>query len=910
MFGIEVLVDAIYLSVGPAYANASLYLPIAAGLSIFFIYTTSRIFHTLISLGAATSSTSTNANNSSSHKSLSLQTAIKISIGGFSLLILAFSVLLFAAAHDFAYQMILGPPVNPVQTAANVAVGLTLFIILYRAFRLFSRDSTTAGAQGHIEGPVVLFPRHLLAECLPACSDRLLCSLCRHELGHFTGPRRFPACCFSFEGRFYGTWTVWATFSCGIMGPASLHCCFRPTRLDCSSKSAWTSGFAWEQVISVRAPIPDGALRRVEKHHKSIRQFYVNSTRTLDICRSFAPQLEWLHFAVAQSTTRSAPGLLRALNPQALKTLILECCDYTDRAAVLRALPPLLPNLKHIWIISEPKDQHQFLELIASNCKSLDRLSFESESSSEKEAVKIRAAISKCASQCSATLKAVDLYFLASSWPLYFPSLNGKNLSAIPTIEPAGPSPRPRTAPEDLWDWRSLDSTCKRQYGVGFEAFSAFMPRTTWGRNRSKSPLLYLADIESGAMYPNQLAEIWLFIIRWVRVDTAARMREALLASKSFLDRTKNLRAEWWHNNMVQDMVDLVRTAAESATPEVTGPLLALLISGSNEISALRDLLYEVLDTYSSHLKSKLVSKIVKSRDYLALAHVLKNPAPLVKAGISMTEEVALTLDRGSNAVTRGPLGALALVYRTGLAESLVSFPGFDLFELKLDGVPLFDAYIAKYLAAGTFAGAVRAEDLKAILNLCVASGKKSQEDLLKIFVSILDTCVPSPTKETKRRAEYSFITRIDFARPLCYFLPEEIVKPAIAAFLEKANPGVKVFPEDFGLLSLPAENSPVSFAGNVSVFLWCDLIRNVRPLMDGTEDPSLLEDMLGNLAPYGKCPNSIARFLKSDNVKCPINGIFDETEEAAVRKFLYEAVSKKNLFGSSFGDSGFTFSD
>lgn len=156
MFGIEVIVDAIYLSVGSSvgieYANAALYLLVAAGLSVFFIYTTSRIIHTLISLGVTTHSTSSNSdcNTSASHKpgqSHLLRTAIKISIGGFSLLLLAASALLFAAARDFAYRMIPWTVIwLTVHTAANVKAISTIVAFVPRQQGQKDRSQTATAA--------------------------------------------------------------------------------------------------------------------------------------------------------------------------------------------------------------------------------------------------------------------------------------------------------------------------------------------------------------------------------------------------------------------------------------------------------------------------------------------------------------------------------------------------------------------------------------------------------------------------------------------------------------------------------------------------------------------------------------------------------------------------------------------
>ena len=109
--------DVVYTTVGSSAgienANAALYLLVAVGMSIFFLYTTIKIIVSLLRLGVSTRSSSSLSSTTSDRVtrrktgySHLLRTAIKLSITGVSLLILVIGALLFAVARDFAFKAI------------------------------------------------------------------------------------------------------------------------------------------------------------------------------------------------------------------------------------------------------------------------------------------------------------------------------------------------------------------------------------------------------------------------------------------------------------------------------------------------------------------------------------------------------------------------------------------------------------------------------------------------------------------------------------------------------------------------------------------------------------------------------------------------------------------------------------
>jgi hypothetical protein len=151
LFVIEIAVDSIYLghggsAAGVEYANAAIYLIVCAFLAGFFIYTTVRIIYALVRLRvrSRSSQNSGGVNGPKKGKSHLLRMAVKIFVGGFSLLLLFAAALLFAVARNFAYSAIPRAAVwLTVHTAANVKAVSTIIAFAPRK-REQQRTSATA----------------------------------------------------------------------------------------------------------------------------------------------------------------------------------------------------------------------------------------------------------------------------------------------------------------------------------------------------------------------------------------------------------------------------------------------------------------------------------------------------------------------------------------------------------------------------------------------------------------------------------------------------------------------------------------------------------------------------------------------------------------------------------------------
>lgn len=670
---------------------------------------------------------------------------------------------------------------------------------------------------------------------------------------------------------------------------------------DSCSKRTYAAGFAWNRVGEVKRPIPKGALRALEKSHKSLRKFYASSKDSLSTCRAFSGQLQWLHLVVNTATASGIPSLLRALNPQKLTTLILECVDYTDTSALLHGnLPQVFSGLKHLWIVAQSQSCLEFLRVAASNCRFLERFSLEWDSRLILKRDCFRELLRTVIAQNRASLKDLDLHLQKSDWRVFFPSLEGEDLRCDDPHSSAGSS---------SWNWNELNSSCIEQYGVPFERFSAFKHREEGlDRRGCRATVAYLASV-CGRLCNSQVVEIWRIIMRWISVDARRRIDDALRIASTFLVRLK-LRppAEVYHQ-VLHDVVDLVHMAAdlpESYLRRASGPLLRVLFFGflSVKFDVLSKLFYELISrpAFFGAVKTKLITRLAKRVDDPAVVKIVSNPEPLLKAGLKMTEHVVVNLRGrgGSFSVPEGPLGAVVAMNQIHLIDALIRFPGFDLFKLEVNGTSLFDllrnrslSWPLRFLSSTHH---VRREQHKEFIKACeyaLSSEAIAQTDLLEIFVALLDTCVPRLTEDSPTTADY--IGNLELAAPICGFLLSEAsIRNVVGDFLEKAH-GVGILPEDFDKVRFALNEK--NLRENCGILLWYNLLRDFRPFLDGSRDLALLKNRLELLAYYCPgCPAPIHAFINDSDCRAPIAGLFDQAEETRIKEYFLHHGTKINF--------------
>jgi hypothetical protein len=657
-------------------------------------------------------------------------------------------------------------------------------------------------------------------------------------------------------------------------------------RMDCCSKAFHVSGFVWNQLKTARPS--DQAINRLKVHHKSLISLSCHSAGQIIFALPLLGQLEHIHIDISSQTLHMVPNMLSMLNKDRLTSLSLHCWDYSNRQEVIAALPRILPQLTRIKLITEPKDESQFLDAVAANCNKLEALHFESERSGLSP--ESSAAFDKILAANKPTLKFLGAFLIRGSWKAFFPSLDVKDMS---------PSDSP-----NAWGWQELTEECQRRYGMPFERFGIHPIHSL----RKRTHDFFHTFVEETQVGPKQMSTLWSFYKMYYPKETlSTRFSTALPSLKVFFNRLCHFRRNSpiapLSSDEAEELVSFVAYAASiAASASQYSKMLGFLVAAfANDHSPkIQQIGKDWILANAERVRDVFLSKVIKSMDLGCKVTVFSDLPFLESIGVDLNRPFVLEKNHKTYS---GRLGVILALHCSTIMHLLVKMPSFDPFALQTEsGANLFDAIFTKFCDAPTHASDISSQSVAALLKFAVETGKRTLEDLETMCARLINTCIPPAHDQLSGNTYY---VRIRWVDAFLSLLPNETIQKLMQAHY-KATLDCDFVDEDISQVSSDLFSS-FGMTAAVAKLLWKDLLRKLKTTFS---EPSAIQARLTIIKYHdASYPAFVDDFLEAKS-DYPVAGVISQDEVESVRSSLKAACAQAGMRPpfkfSSFGAFSF----